>query len=148
MIAKLKLSFSVILILTLLSTLTWAVGREDDKKVETPDYSNIEENIDFTWPEVQNFKLGFQHEDSIRWIKIYYPKGQSSYKWVEMIWHEYLNTPTQAVNLPGTAREKYLAARKSCPDATWDIISKSEKEDKYPYVVFQINCPKTHRINN
>ena len=140
--AKLKLTCSVILIFALMTSLTWATVRKDDKKTETPDYSNIIENIDFTLPEDQGFKLGFNLEDSLHWLKIYYPKGQSSYKWTEMVWHEYLRSTMLTINLPGTAREKYLDARKLCPDATWDIISKSGKEAKYPSIIFQISCPK------
>lgn len=135
------LLFSV-LILVFLSAIATAVPRPTKEPLDTTDYSNITENLVFNFPEDDNFKLGFKHEDSIRWVNIYYPKGQSTYKWQEMIWHEYLVQTAQRINLPGTARKKYLQARKSCPDATWNILSKSGKDSDYPFIIFEIKCPK------
>jgi len=138
----LKPLFLSVLILVFLSSLSSAVPRASKEPVDTTDYSNITEDLLFNLPEEENFKLGFKHEDSVRWVNIYYPKGQTSYKWQEMIWHEYLNQKTQNINLAGTARKRYLEARKACPDATWDILKKSGKDDDYPYIIFEIKCPK------
>lgn len=139
---KVTALFSLMLMMLLFFSVANAKIKESEKPADTADYSMIVETVIVTWPEEDNFKLGFNYDDSVRWIRIFYPQGQSSYKWQEMGWVEFLKAESRQVNLPGTARERFLDARKMCPKATWDIIERSGKDADYPYIIFQIKCPE------
>ncbi len=130
-----------IMVLALLVSISSATSKKDDKPADTAAIPDIKETVKVSWPEEDDFILSFHQDDSLHWVRLYYPRGQTNYKWQERGWVEYLQRRTGHVNLAGTAREKFLDARQLCPDATWDIISKSGREAKYPYIIFEIKCP-------
>jgi len=118
-----------------------------DKKV-TPDEQSasraeetpqIIESLVFEWPDDEKWVEDYHYQGEGTEMQLYFPKGQSSGNWEEMLTQETVYGKSQFV--VGLARQIYLGTVKGSPDATWDIISKGKTDNNHQFVIFEIICP-------
>jgi hypothetical protein len=100
----------------------------------------VKEDLVVAWPAGEKWVIEQGVPKATGRVDLYYPEGQSSMQWTEMMIVEI--TPGQKrVNVPGMARMVYLGTKRGSPNATWDILTKGNNKDNLPLIVFEIKCP-------
>lgn len=104
--------------------------------------ANIEETVIIDFPEKGEWKSDYLLQgENDSYMELYFPKGQSSGNWLEMITIEKVGGKRRP-NLAGSARIIFLGTRQGCPEAEWKILERGKEDPLHPYIVFEIRCPK------
>ena len=136
--------FPVFLMLVMIiSSLAFAGPKPTPADTTKPyDTSKYMETVAIEFPEKGDWTSGYLHRgENDSYMELYFPKGSSKESWTEMITIEKVGGKRNP-NLPGAARTIFLGTQKGCPDATWKILEKGDKDLEHQFIVFEITCPK------
>ncbi len=131
----------VTLALLIASPAVFATSKPDSDSDTTKrvDPSKIVETLKFDWPKDDKWIADYHYTGDRRSMQLYFPEGQTSGGWDEMVTVETAFGKRQFV--VGLARTIYLGTQKGSPNATWDIIIKGKTERNRQFVIFEIICP-------
>lgn len=134
----------VILALMIAAPAVFATSKKDTEGSTNNDTlkvdpSKIVENLIFDWPKGEKWNAGYNVSGEKGNMQLYFPEGQSSSGWDEMVTVETSIGKKQFV--VGLARTIYLGTQRGSPNATWDIIEKGLTKRGRQFVIFEIDCP-------
>jgi len=113
---------------------------EKAKSGDTVDPSKITETLMFDFPAKDKWKSDYVHTGSSTRMELFFPEGQSTDNWKEMITTEAAYGKT--TDVAGEARITYLGTVKGSPNATWDILKKGKMEGSgRKFIIYEIVCP-------
>jgi len=110
----------------------------EEQIISPVDFTEI---INIDWPVNPEWKVGFSSENEKGKTQLFYPDGQSSGNWEEMITVEQVYGPVKTP-LTGIARTIMLGTKQACPDVKYEIIDKKLADVDVPSILFSLQCPQ------
>ena len=130
------------MLMTLLAYPAVYAARKEEKSPDKTgeDISKITETWVVNFPEKDNWTSDYVYNGKSSRMELFFPKGQSSDGWKEMITIE--TTYGKKSSVAGEARLTYLGTVKGSPNATWDILTKGKMEGSgRQFIIYEIKCP-------
>ncbi len=134
----------LVLAVYLMVGIAGAAPKTEDKtttgKVEAAK-PQVKETVVMEWPKDGKWTSGFKTGNDKGQTELFFPQGSSTGGWTEMGSIEAVPGKPIA-DLTGMARVILMGTQQGCPDARLEILEKKTDLKEYPWIIFEIRCPK------